>query len=131
MNTNTTRVHRFATGGSLMAGLALVFSATFPALPAQLLQTDQGSLATEVHAISRVSTLIQGTIHGAAMTPVLDPKHQEMQLLTGMLLILLGFALHALFLRRERRVPVHAALSHPHTRPTELEVFWMEKEIRM
>ncbi len=109
-NTHTELLYvlRCLAGSTLVAGIALVISATSVIMNADL--TGQGTTIFDRNVISHEMKLESAVGHAAAS--VLDTRPDlRSQLLVGMLLILLGFAFYSMWIVRMR--PVHAKRKSP------------------
>lgn len=112
---------RLSRSTALVAGIALLWSTNYDALVGDL--TGQGSTVLRWLGTGE-PTLLQGPLHAAAFTEEVPSGGTE--LLFGILLILLGFLLHALLtIQRER--PVHITVRKPNVqRSNYTEWFWIE-----
>lgn len=101
---------------SLFAGIVLVVQGSFGTLNANL--TGGGALVIDKAIPAEAIVMQADGIHGAApFVPLYESAVAASQLAMGVLLIVLGFFLHAFLMSRgERSVPVHEA---PATAPKE------------
>jgi hypothetical protein len=106
---------------SLFAGIALVIQGGIGTLKADLTGVGSTVLAYENQIID------DGALHGAAFVPLYESAAAGMQLAVGVLLIVLGFFLHALFMAGdERRVRVHAVDKPKLVLQKQPQWFWIE-----
>jgi hypothetical protein len=123
------------TAGAILMGLTLLGLGGLAHLTGQV--TGQGAIS----AMQKIppATIVQAT-HAAA--PIIEDTSTTagLTIVLGMLLILIGLALHALLLLRlhaEKTVPVHSKVRGEKNVPRSaraqrsIEVFWVEEEIRL
>ena len=90
---------RWSSAGSLVSGVSVLATTASHVLTGQVLR--QGGTLFDGHVFAN-----EAALHGAA--PMAYQSDVRTQLIIGMLLILLGFALHALWIVRMKKVRVHA-----------------------
>lgn len=115
----------------LLTGFTILGAAGVEELHGQVITSGQGAV-TETLPLMRSAELRPAPLHAAA--PQMQPSAVPagLQLVGGMLLILLGFLLHALVIRTrhaDRSIPVHQAPRKP--RQERMEIFWVDQVIEL
>lgn len=114
---------RILTALTLVSGISLSVANTAPSLQGEV--TGQGS-SLELHpaATETVKNTLPPQMQIA--TAIYQPANASDELVVGILLIMLGFFLHALVLSRESRKVHVTSIPRKEAKPRTRDLFWVE-----